>query len=162
AIYMKIRRQPFSVYVHTLGPAQPKGQEAIYVQGRNNDKAQAHVTGFRHKLVGTLLLAPDSPEMMEGNRYPITSAGFENMLMKVVACYRTEAQGGESDVQVIPGVKIDNRNCTCVQVSHRAPAPNFMNQTTRMYYDDETRLPTRWESYGWPTHQGQAPPVTEE
>src|SRR5262245_36683778 len=72
AMFMKIRNQPFSVYVYTLGPKQEKGQEAIYVAGRNNNQIQVHVTGFRHKLIGMLSLAPDAPEIMDGNRYSMT------------------------------------------------------------------------------------------
>ena len=68
----------------------------------------------------------------------------------------------DSQVQVIPGAKVDGRNCTCVQVSHPAPRPNFVFQTTRMFYDDQTGLPIRWEAYDFPTQPGQAPPLCEE
>jgi len=164
AMFMKVRNTPFSVYVYTLGPKQEKGQEAIYVAGRNDDKIQAHVTGIRHKLVGTLSLAPDSPEVMDGNRYSMTSAGFVNMIGKIIRMYERELTEAPADtqVQVIPGAKVDGRNCTCVQVSHPAPRPNFTFQTTRIFYDDQTGLPIRWEAYDFPTQPGQAPPLCEE
>jgi hypothetical protein len=164
SMFMKVRNAPFSVYVYTLGPKQEVGQEAIYVAGRNDDKIQVHVTGFRHKLVGTLSLAHDSAEIMEGNRYSMTSAGFVNMLSKIVRLYQKEMTepATDSQVQVIPGAKVDGRVCTCVQVSHPAPRPSFVFQTTRMFYDDQTGLPIRWEAYDFPTQAGQAPPLAEE
>jgi len=163
AIFMKVRNEPFSVYVYTLGPKQEKGQEAIYVAGRNQDKVLVHVTGFRHKLVGTMSMAPDAPEIMEGSRYPMNSAGTINMLNKVIASYHRElADAVDSDVQVIPGAKVDGRSCTCVQVSHRAPRPSFRFQTTRIFYDEETGLPIRWEAYGFPSQPGQPPVLQEE
>jgi hypothetical protein len=163
AMFMKVRHQPFSVYVQTLGPVQPKGQEAIYVEGRNNGKVLAHVTGFRHRLVGTISLAPDSSEMMEGNRYSLVSAGPQNMLHKVLGLYQREmSEGAGSDVQLYVGAKVDGRSCTCVQVSHSERKPSFTFQMTRIFYDDETGLPIRWEAYDWPKQAGEAPPIAEE
>ncbi len=162
ATNMKIRHQPFSLYIYTLGPVQPKGQEVIFVEGRNNNKVLAHVTGFRHKLIGTISLDQNAPELLEGNRYPPTNAGVQNMLRKIIAAYQTEMRDGESAVRVIPGAKVDGRNCTCVEVSHPQPRPNHPAHMTRMFYDDETKLPIRFEGYGWPTQAGQAPPLLEE
>jgi hypothetical protein len=162
AVFLKVRNEPFSIYAYTLGPKQPKGQEAIYVAGRNDDKVIVHVTGIRHKLVGMLALAPDAPEIMEGNRYSITSGGYVNMLTKIIRLYQQEMTEGVSEVQVIPGAKVDGRVCTCVQVSHPHAGRNFVFQTTRMFYDDATGLPLRWEAYDFPPQPGQAPPLAEE
>lgn len=162
AMFIKVRNEPFSIYVYTLGPKQPKGQEAIYVAGRNDDKVLVHVTGIRHKLVGMLALAPDAPEIMEGNRYSITSGGYINMLSKIIRLHQQEMAEGVSEVQVIPGAKVDGRVCTCVQVAHPHPGRNFIFQTTRMFYDDATGLPLRWEAYDFPQQPGQAPQLAEE
>lgn len=162
AMIIKVRNEPFSIYVYTLGPKQPKGQEAIYVAGRNDNKVLVHVTGLRHKLVGMLALSPDAPEIMEGNRYSITSGGYVNMLSQIVRLYQQESAEGVSEVHVIPGAKVDGRVCTCVQVSHPHPGRNFVFQMTRLFYDDATGLPLRWEAYDFPQQPGQAPPLAEE
>lgn len=162
AMFMKVRHEPFSVYVYTLGPKQPKGQEVIYVAGRNGDKVLAHVTGFRHKLVGMVTLAIDAPEVMDGNRYSLLSAGPLKMVEKVVGLYQREMTGGESDVQIFAGAKVDAHVCTCVQVSHRTPAPNFPFQMTRIFYDEQSNLPIRWEAYDWPRNPGEQQRLAEE
>lgn len=162
AMSMKIRHHPFSLYIYTLGPAQPKGQEVIYVEGRNNGKVVAHVTGFRHKLIGAISLDPNAPELLEGNRHGPTSAGVKNMLTTLLAGYAEAMKGGECAVRVIPGAKVDGRQCTCVEVTSMQPLPNHPLQMTRIFYDDETRLPIRFEAYGWPTQAGQQPPLVEE
>jgi hypothetical protein len=162
AVFMKIRRQPFSVYAHTLGPVQPKGQEAIYVEGRNGGKVQAHTTGFKHRLVGTLSLDPTCNEMMTGCRYPMTTAGFENMLTGIVKMYQEESRFPENDVQIFSGAKVDGRSCTCVQNTHSAQRAEFPFQMTRIFYDDENGLPIRWEAYEFPKQQGAQPQLVEE
>ena len=162
AVQMKIRRQPFSIYCNTLGPAQPKGQEAIYIEGRNNGKVLAHTTGFRHRLVGTLTLDASSPEMMEGSRYPMTTAGFENMLTSMTKMYQDVARFAENQVRIYTGAKVDGRSCTCVELSHTTRRPEFPFAMSRVFYDDEMGLPIRWEAYDWPTKAGGEPQLAEE
>jgi len=162
AVQMKIRRQPFSIYCKTLGPIQPKDQEAIYVEGRNNGKVAAHTTGFRHRLVGMLLLDPSSPEMMEGSRYPMTTAGFENMLTSMIEMYRGVAKFPENQVRLYTGAKVDGRSCTCVELSHTARRKEFPFAMCRVFYDDEMGLPIRWEAYDWPAQAGGEPQLAEE
>jgi hypothetical protein len=162
AVQMKIRRQPFSIYCKTLGPIQPKDQEAIYVEGRNNGKVAAHTTGFRHRLVGMLLLDPASPEMMEGSRYPMTTAGFENMLTSMLGMYQSVAKFPENQVRLYAGAKVDGRSCTCVELSHTQRRPEFPFAMSRVFYDDEMGLPIRWEAYDWPAKAGGEPQLAEE
>jgi hypothetical protein len=159
---MKVRVAPYSVYCQTLGPLQPKGREAIYVEGRNGGKALVHVTGFQHKLLGTLTLDPAGPDMMDGNKYPMTTAGFEKMVTNILTMYQSESKFSENDVQIFQGAKVDGRSCTCVQVSHPVRRPEFPFQTSRVFYDDETNHPIRWEAYDWPAKAGDAPILTEE
>ena len=162
AMFMKVRERPFSVYVQTLGPVQPKGQEAIYVDGRNNNQAFVHMVGFRHRLIGTLSLDPLGAEMMSGNKYPMTSAGFVKLLDKVTKMYEVEGAFPETQVQIFTGAKVDGRSCTCVEVSHPVRRPEFFFALTRIFYDDELNLPIRWEAYDWPQRPGTEPPLSEE
>lgn len=162
AVQMKVRSSPYSVYCQTLGPIQPKGREAIYVEGRNGGKALVHVTGFQHKLLGTMQLDPAGPDMMDGNKYPMTTAGFEKMMVNILTMYKAESQFAENDVQIFQGAKVDGRSCTCVQVSHPVRRPEFPFQTSRVFYDDETNHPIRWEAYDWPAKPGDQPVLTEE
>jgi len=162
AVNMKIRCRPFSIYCLTLGPAQPKGQEAIFVEGRNGGKVLAHTTGFRHKLVGTLKLDATSPEMMEGSRYPMTTAGFDNMLSSMTKLYQDIAHFPENQVRIYTGAKVDGRSCTCVELSHTARRTEFPFAMSRVFYDDEMGLPIRWEAYDWPSQAGGEPQLAEE
>jgi hypothetical protein len=63
---LKVRQQPYSVYVHYVAPQSVRNQEAIYVEGRNDGKLLAHSTGVRHRLVGTVALKPTSALAIRG------------------------------------------------------------------------------------------------
>lgn len=161
-LFIKVRHKPFSVYIYYLGPEEFKGREAIYVEGRNDGNILAHTTGIKDALVGTLSLKPDSAMAMQGNRHPITDIGIANLTRKTIdACHRA-LNYSDMDVQFIPGAKLNGRQCTCMQVTHKTPRRDYGFHMTRLFVDDELGLPIRYEAYEWPTRAGEQPPLAEE
>jgi len=161
-LFVKVRHEPFSVYTYFLGPPALKGQEAIYVAGRNGGKLQGHPTGLKKRLIGTVSLNPTSMLAMVGNRYPITEMGLKRLTERLIEVGEQDAQYGECDVQVIPEAKINDRMCTCIQVVHPVPRRNFTFHLARIYVDNEYNLPTRYEAYDWPRQPGGTPELIEE
>ncbi|MBL9123997.1 MAG: DUF1571 domain-containing protein [Planctomycetaceae bacterium] len=164
AMYMKVRHEPFSVYMYFKSPSNLEGQEVIYVKGLNENNLQAHTTGIK-SVVGTVSLSPTGTLAMKGNRYPITEAGILNLLERLVAVGNKDMQYGECDVQFFTsaqGVKVGGRPCTCIQVTHPVPRRNFLFHLARIYIDEELRVPIRYESYDWPTQPGGQPLLMEE
>lgn len=161
-MFLKVRHEPFSVYLYCLGPVKPKGQEAIYVEGKNDGMVLGHTTGLRDKIAGTVSLDPTSSRMMEGNLYPITNIGLKNLAQKLANLHRYEMNYGESEVSTYPGAKVDGRECTCVQVVHPVQRQNFKFHLSRTYYENATALPIRFEGYLWPNKPGGKPVLLEE
>ncbi|MGC3970712.1 MAG: DUF1571 domain-containing protein [Pirellulales bacterium] len=160
-MFVKSRPQPLSVYMYFLDQ-DVKGQEAIYVDGRNNGHIVAHPVGFKQTLVGTLSLAPNDPQAMEGNRYPITNFGIVNLTHRYLQGIQTDMQFNECEVKVIPGARVNERSCTCIQVVHAQQRREFRYAMTRLYIDDELNLPIRYEGYEFPRRGGDAPLLAEE
>ena len=161
-MFVKVRHEPFSVYVYFLGPAKVKGQEAIYVRGKNDGNIVAHPVGFRKKLVGKVSLKPDSMLAMAGNRYPMTELGIRRMTERLIEVGEHDCHFGECDVKVTPGVKVNHRDCTRIEVVHPVPRREFLFHLARIYVDSEHNLPTRYEAYEWPEEAGGKPVLTEE
>jgi len=80
---LKLRRQPFSVYLKFTDPHE--GREVIYVEGRNKGKLLVHEPSGLASLAGTISLAPTGDRAMEENRYPVTMLGLEKLLETVLA-----------------------------------------------------------------------------
>ena len=57
SMFVKIRHEPFSVYTYFKAPDNMKGQEALYVDGKNDGCLLGHGVGIK-KVVGTLRLSP--------------------------------------------------------------------------------------------------------
>ncbi len=158
---LKVRHQPFSVYVHFDAPADQRGQEAIYVEGRNDGKVLAHGVGLK-SIVGTVALEPTSPRAMAGSRHPITDIGILNMTRMFRDQGAKETQYGECEVRFLPGARVDGRLCTCMQMVHPVPRREFHYHMIRVFIDDELNLPIRFETYDWPSRQGEGPVLSGE
>lgn len=161
-LFLKIRHEPFSVYLYALGPHRNRGDEAIYVEGLNNGMVLAHTSGIRDRIAGTVELQPTSPRLMDNNLYPLTNIGMQNLLRKLINFQEYESRFGECEVNVYPDVKVDGRACDCVQVVHPVPRRNFKFYMLRVYYDQEYKIPIRFEAFSWPQQPGGEPVLIEE
>jgi len=160
-MFVKVRHQPFSVYMYFLGPPKLKGQEVVYVEGQNNGNIFAHGTGLRAKF-GTVSLKPTGVVAMRGQRYPITELGIKNLIRRLLEVGQQDAQYGECEVKFLKGAKIKDRQCTCIQVVHPVPRRNFLFHLARIFVDDEFNMPIRYEAYDWPKTAGDPPELIEE
>lgn len=161
-LYVKVRQHPFSVYLQFLAPNDVRGQEALYVVGRNGGNLLAHPVGIKQALVGTISIAPDSPQAMEGNRHPITDFGVRRLLERYREGAIMDAQYGECEVQIIENARVNNRTCVCIDVVHPQPRKEFRFHRSRLYIDQQWNIPVRCEGYDWPKRPGDQPQLTEE
>jgi hypothetical protein len=161
-MFAKVRHEPFSVYLYFLSPDSVKGQEVIYVDGRNDGNMFAHAGSGVRAMVGTVTLKPNGALAMQGNRYPVTELGVENLAKRLVEVAEHDKQFGECEVNFYPNAKVNGRVCTCVQVVHPVPRRNFRFHLARVFIDDEYLIPVRYEAYDWPQEQGGQPVLMEE
>jgi len=161
-MFLKVRQQPFSVYLYFMAPESVKGQEVIYVDGQNDGNMLAHAGSGVRAMVGTVSLKPASMLAMQGNRYAITEIGVENLAKRLVEVAEHDKQFGECEVNFFPNAKVNGRVCTCVQVVHPVPRRNFRFHLARVFIDDELMIPIRYEAYDWPHETGGQPVLMEE
>jgi Protein of unknown function (DUF1571) len=158
-VRMKVRQQPFSVYMYFEAPHE--GREVIYVDGRNNNNLLAHETGIA-SLIGTLELSPTGGQAMSENRYPITKAGIANLAKAVIEQWKKEQQYGETEVKYYKDAKVGKYSCKVIESTHPRPRRQFNFHMTRLWIDDESGLPVRVQQFGFPTSKNAKPPVIED
>jgi hypothetical protein len=159
---IKVRHKPFSVYMVFLAPAGEKGKECLYVEGANNGKMWAHGTGMQLRMFGTVALEPDGRVAMTNQRYPLTQIGILNLTRRLVEVASEDVKYGECTVDYFRGAKINDRICTCIQVTHPVPRKNFLFNVARIFVDDGLNIPVRYEAYDWPKNPGGQPELIEE
>jgi hypothetical protein len=155
-IMMKVRNQPFSVYMVFLKPNQ--GREVLFVDGVNNNEMAVLEAGFKRHL-GVLNLDPNGMVAMRGQRHPITQVGLRNLTAKLIAGKTAEMQFGECLVASDPNQKIGNRPATLIQITHPTQRKEFATHITRLFLDNELRVPIYYDAYLWPEAPGASPPL---
>ena len=160
-IDMKVRHEPFSVYMKFLKPDNLKGQIVVYVEGQNDGKLIAKPVGLKG-ILGPVSLQPNSPLAMEGQRYPITHVGFLNLTKELISVAQRDRQFGECKVAHYKGAKVGEHICTVTEVIHPVARKNFQYYRARIFVDDERNLPIRFVSWTWPEKKGGKPVLEEE
>lgn len=161
SIFVKVRHRPLSIYVHVLAPENHKGEEAIYVDGRNEGKLLGHATGIG-RMVGTVALDPQSPTAMNGHHHPINELGIRHLCQRLIDLGNNDVRFAESQIHFLAGLKLNGRPCTGVDVIHPVPRTNFQFHRLRIFVDEQLKLPARYEQYDWPQEPGGPPQLVEE
>jgi len=161
-ILLKVRHQPFSVYVYCYDPADRRGEEAIYVAGRNDGNLLGHTTGITGALLGTLSLKPDGSIAMDGQRHPLTEIGILNLCRRIVEVAEKGVNFPQCRVETISAQKLGDRGCRCIQIHNPDDRQQFLFSQLRLYVDDELDVPLRFEAYDWPAEPGGEPPLAEQ
>lgn len=150
-IQLRVRQQPFSVYMKWLGPAKYAGQEAVYVSGKNKNQMRAKAPGILMSAIGFITLDPHDPKVMSHNRHPITDCGMGFMLDQIVKGFESEQKVPPDQFVIAFGeFKFLQKTCTRMESVRRVNNGQFYCHRTVVYFDRETRLPVRFEAYDWP------------
>jgi hypothetical protein len=153
---------PLSVYLRFLKPEAVKGQEVLWVEGKNNGKLIGHQGGRLGRLTPSMWLDPHGPIAMRGNRYPITEAGVENLVAKLIEKGERDRKRDECEVKFYEDAKINKRPCLLIEVKHPTPRPHFDFHIAQIYLDKELNVPVRYAAFTWPEAEGDKPLLLEE
>jgi hypothetical protein len=86
-------REPGQIYMRwTQGKA--VGREILFVKGRDQDRALVHEPGFLTSFL-TIVVAPDSPKVLQDSRYPITDVGVGQLIKLLATNTRRAVARGE-------------------------------------------------------------------
>jgi len=153
---------PFAIYMYFLKPESTKGREALYVEGENDGKLVAHEgAGLAGKLIPSVWLKPESALAMNNNRYPITEAGIENLVVRLLEKGDRDRKRDECTVEFRKNAKINERPCTVLKVVHPVERDYFDFHIAEIFIDDEFQVPVRYAAYTWPA-PGEKPVLQEE
>ena len=122
-MFIKVRQQPFSVYMHFLSPEGRKGEEAIFVEGRNNGNLLGHTPFLPGSLLGTVSLPPKGFIAMQGQRHSIQDTGILKLTRLLLEAAQKYADSPACFVRFLPDAKINDRPCTCIEAElpHTTP-----------------------------------------
>ncbi len=156
-IRLKVRHEPFAVYMRFLEPEGTAGQQAIYADGHHDNLLVAHGAGFR-RVFGTFRIDPTSSLATSENRHPITSVGIRNLLKKILA--NPDLETGLLQVAHTSS-EIAGRPVELWQFTLEEPTRGQEVHLSRLAIDKQWNVPVKFSAYGFPSDD-QRPPLLEE
>jgi Protein of unknown function (DUF1571) len=152
---MKVRSNPFSVYMHWQAPHNLEGQEVCYVAGKNNGMMRAHSTGVLG-FAGWVGIDPNDPRALANSRHTILEAGIGNLIDKYTERWEHQRPAGKTQVKIAE-YEFAKRRCIRIEAfcPNSKPGECYSYRGV-VYFDKELKLPIRSEAYDWP-RQGGAP-----
>ena len=152
-VSMKVRTEPFSVYLRWQQPKTMAGQEACYVAGKNDGKMRVHATGLLG-VAGWVTVDPNDERAKKTSNHAITEAGIGNLLARFTRSWEKEKDLNLTRVR-IGEYDYNKRRCIRVETIHPNNRGNqFVSYRSVLYFDKQTHLPIRVETYDWPSNEG--------
>jgi hypothetical protein len=158
-ITLRVRQQPFSVYLKWTGPKAFDGQEAMYVAGKNDNKMRAKSTGLAG-MVGFVSLEPNDPRALAQSRHAITETGIGHLIDTLSRGYERDRQAPGQVQATYRDFMFQGKQVAGVETVHRVNNGQSYCYRTVVFFDKQTKLPVRFEAYDWPTAGG--PPGGEK
>jgi len=150
---MKVRNQPFSIYLRSESPSADAGMEICYVAGRNEGMMRVNPAGVAG-IFGFWSVDPRDPRAFEKNRHCITEAGFGNLLENMARYWDMERLLNKTVVHIVDDA-IDGRACTRIETIHPdRNAGSFYGYRCFLWLDKVTHMPVGAETYDWPRPGG--------
>ena len=145
---MKLRNQPFAIYLKFLAPKE--GKEVVYAEGHHENKLVAHNGDWTRRLIPRLAVPIDSPLALADSRHPVTEAGLLALAKKLVV-YRQMDVGDPLATTVIDRtIAPDGRPALRSVHTHTDIHANRPFVRVEILYDPETQYPIRIDSFDWP------------
>jgi len=146
---MKVRNNPFSIYLRCESPDSERGIQVCYVANQNQGKMRVHPNGL-FGIFGFVSLSPQDSRVREKNRHSITEAGLGNLLESTARYWAMERRLNKTQVEISDDVT-NGRACTRIVTTHPdRNAGSFYGYRCVLWIDKETLLPAGAETYDWP------------
>ena len=147
-IELKLRHKPFSVYMKWTEV--DRGQELIYVHGKNNGKMILHFGGWK-RMLPPLKLDPNGSLALSKARHPVTELGLSE-LATIIREYRQRDVEHDSVVCRIEADQVfDERTCHCFVMEYpedRKVEPLYRKTITLI--DRDWSVPVVVKNFAWP------------
>ena len=132
-------QKPLKIYMNWTGE-RLKGQEALYVQGKYDNKLIAHRGGFLGAI--TMSLDPNGSTAMEGNRHPITHTGFGFIIEQLRHNIDSALRHGEFQIIRMGDETFEGRPALVVEAGFTAgEARQYSSGRMLIHVDREFMLP---------------------
>jgi Protein of unknown function (DUF1571) len=141
-------REPLQVYMKWLSKS-GKDREAIFVKGRDEDKALVHEPGW---ISGhfTVLLPPDGPTIMSRSRHPFDEIGIGRIIELIISTFEKANQARELEMRDLGIMREGDRSLRFIEgILPKDPAKKYYCYRAIVGIDETLKLPVSVKVYDW-------------
>jgi hypothetical protein len=147
-IDMKIRHEPFSVYMKWLSG--DRGRQLIYVDGLNEGRMLVQPGGIKGRLTGVLHLEPEGTLAMSESRYPIMKAGLLELARSILEYQVRDIERGTGfRCELRDHQEFEGRPCYLYQIECEGPEFCDVYRKSIVFIDKDLSMPLCAKSYTW-------------
>jgi hypothetical protein len=154
-IQLKVKTEPFCVYMRWLAPKQYLNQEVAFIAGKNNNKMRVKSNVLGSKIIGFMSIDPNDPRVMDHSRHTILEAGIGNMIDQNIRHWEKERQVGKTEVRISESA-YNERKCHRIETINTERRPDSYCYRSVIYLEQNAKLPILLEVYDWPRNGGPA------
>jgi len=145
---MKIRHEPFSVYLKWL--VGNKGREVLFIDGESDNRMLVKLGGWKSRLIPSMKIEPQGRLAMRESRYPVTDIGLLNLCRKLLDHRQLDLERGSAVLcRVRHDAEHDERDCYLFELEY-ATAEFGEYRKSVQYIDKEWGLPVSIQNFTWP------------
>lgn len=139
-------REPLQVYMKWLSES-GKDREAIYVKGRDDDKALVHEPGWISWHF-TVLLPPDGPTIMSRSRHPFNEIGIGRIIELVTSTFEKANQAGDLEMRDLGTTREGERSLRFIEgILPKDPSKKYYCYRAIVGIDEALKLPVAVKVY---------------
>ncbi len=144
-IHVKLRQQPFSVYMRWTD----NDQEVLFVEGRNDDRLLVKPAKGLAALKRLWRIDPDSRMAKQGCRYPVTDTGIQKLIDRVQEFYSArEDWASVADFSIADAVVADT-DVTAYSIRFRDQKASPDYGASQLCFEPTTGLLISVQNFGW-------------
>ena len=146
---IRVRCEPFCIYTKTVAPKELLGQELAYMSGRKEEKirvkpaARAGADGFMSYDITDAKANVDS-------KHTLLNTGMAAVLKRIDAAMDAERKARTKPEVLVADYKFDGKACTRYDVICEMPHKMRLAAKMVVYFENESKLPIRFEMYDAP------------
>jgi outer membrane lipoprotein-sorting protein len=137
-------KKPQHIYLRWT-EGKDKGNEAIYVEGKNKNKLVVHLSGLL-KFV-TVSLNPGNSMAMKNRRHPITEAGIGYIVRMMAENYARAKNDKDCVISKAEDADVGGRKAIMINATF-PPGKGYYNHIITFWIDRELFLPVKITVYG--------------
>lgn len=144
-IQIKVRRQPFSVYMHWSDT----GQEALFSDGRNDNRLLVKPTKGLAVFKRLWRLDPNCRMAKQSCRYPITDSGMENLVARIQEFYAVRHDWSSVAECTVADAKVADVDVRAYDIRFRNKEVSPTYFGSRFCFEKATGLLIAVDNFGW-------------